>query len=768
MATPKAGSSSQNNTTQSTKASQTQNESQETEWDVLEILEERQRGSRTEYRVKWDGLDDQGNEWDPSWVKSTDCSAELIQTWQAKKDRLGLESPADRGKKKVKEREDRKRRRESDMAESAKKQRAGTPPKRSLRSTASVSQSPATNVMLDSRRKKEIIRSTDSPLAEQPVKQSGQASSPKSPERSEKKTNGPTGDFTDRHPGDEHVDSSNEPSSTRHSVIVTQSSNLTSQPHVSFDPIDLFSSPPSGGENGLMATEQPNDTSGDLNGRELEAETLPPGFNWQEVDGERVMVAVEGLESEVIVQESHDSVHLTGKEGPASMNDVDGEMQETLDMNLARQLAREMDAYLDGEDDLDVLREDVREGEVQTTTDTQVEKHVQTDPISPTPPVSEQIPETSFLCPFEGCDTHLHSMPLVLEHVTAHLATPLAPTSKASDDPPIDPGSTSSSSTNNATVLPNSKSDLQHPSPSAPQISNDETPFDTPPHDTTTETALAQKDLLERISSLETTIKSNVRFISSLESQMSYLQTAYQQASTTAVSSVSQITELEDQISKLREQLTIGLKQRDIFFQSIRLRVERENQQLKGQIKILLDQSRLTDDVIRRRAVDYPRVVKELQESRKKCEEMEDRMGRVEKRNEELIDRLQVIRAYKMGVLPIPPEGVEGLDEDEDDSGSEFEGEDGDGEGKGRMRETVDVDTFMVNGMGRSSMDGVVGSNKIHNLSNNSDARQEDDENLGNFKQLQIQKVIHEDPDGVDIVQEVISLQERFTMMKES
>ncbi|EIW70846.1 hypothetical protein TREMEDRAFT_56675 [Tremella mesenterica DSM 1558] len=84
------------------------------------------------------------------------------------------------------------------------------------------------------------------------------------------------------------------------------------------------------------------------------------------------------------------------------------------------------------------------------------------------------------------------------------------------------------------------------------------------------------------------------------------------------------------------------------------------------------------------------------------------------------------------------------------------------------MRGTVDVDTFMVNGMGRSSMDGVVGSNKIHNLSNNIDARQEDDENLGNFKQLQFQKVIHEDPDGVDIVQEVISLQERFTMMKES
>ncbi|EIW70845.1 hypothetical protein TREMEDRAFT_56674, partial [Tremella mesenterica DSM 1558] len=220
MATPKAGSSSQNNTTQSTKASQTQNESQETEWDVLEILEERQRGSRTEYRVKWDGLDDQGNEWDPSWVKSTDCSAELIQTWQAKKARLGLESPADRGKKKVKEGEDRKRRRESDMAESAKKQRAGTPPKRSLRSTASVSQSPATNVMLDSRRKKEIIRSTDSPLAEQPVKQSGQALSSKSPERSEKKTNGTTVDVTDRHSGDEHVDSSNEPSSTRHSIIV--------------------------------------------------------------------------------------------------------------------------------------------------------------------------------------------------------------------------------------------------------------------------------------------------------------------------------------------------------------------------------------------------------------------------------------------------------------------------------------------------------------------------------------------------------------------
>jgi hypothetical protein len=51
-------------------------------YNVVAILQEK----KSMYLVQWEGTDPAtGKDWDPSWVKKSDCTDDLIREWKAKK-----------------------------------------------------------------------------------------------------------------------------------------------------------------------------------------------------------------------------------------------------------------------------------------------------------------------------------------------------------------------------------------------------------------------------------------------------------------------------------------------------------------------------------------------------------------------------------------------------------------------------------------------------------------------------------------------------------
>ena len=51
-------------------------------YNVVAILQEK----KNMYLVQWEGKDPAtGKDWDPSWVKKSDCTADLRKEWNAKK-----------------------------------------------------------------------------------------------------------------------------------------------------------------------------------------------------------------------------------------------------------------------------------------------------------------------------------------------------------------------------------------------------------------------------------------------------------------------------------------------------------------------------------------------------------------------------------------------------------------------------------------------------------------------------------------------------------
>lgn len=120
--------------------------------------------------------------------------------------------------------------------------------------------------------------------------------------------------------------------------------------------------------------------------------------------------------------------------------------------------------------------------------------------------------------------------------------------------------------------------------------------------------------------------------------------------------------ELDEQIATLREQLTLGLKQRDLHFDAIKAQRSAENAQYRMQNKLLLDQSRLTDDTIRRKASQFGPLKKENDLLKEGVWEQKQKVLKLQRRNDELLAQVEVLRAREMGVFG---------DEDDDTSGTD-------------------------------------------------------------------------------------------------
>ncbi|KAK8864248.1 hypothetical protein IAR55_001494 [Kwoniella newhampshirensis] len=143
-----------------------------------------------------------------------------------------------------------------------------------------------------------------------------------------------------------------------------------------------------------------------------------------------------------------------------------------------------------------------------------------------------------------------------------------------------------------------------------------------------------------------------------------FLRQQYDTASTRAVEEVNIARKLREKVATLEEQLDFGLKQRKLLDDEVNKRREKEFARLKGQVKILLDQSRRTDDTVRRKAAFYDRYKAEYDGLVSTLSEQSTKIETLELRNEELVDQFAALRAAQMGVLGEEGEGDSDNDND--------------------------------------------------------------------------------------------------------
>jgi hypothetical protein len=139
--------------------------------------------------------------------------------------------------------------------------------------------------------------------------------------------------------------------------------------------------------------------------------------------------------------------------------------------------------------------------------------------------------------------------------------------------------------------------------------------------------------------------------LNSAKEDLQFFREQYQTASDSAVAEVAKSTDLEERMTILQGQLKHGLKQREMHTAAIRAQHEKEVAKLSGQIKILLAQSRLTDDAVRAKAVQFPRVEMQLERAEILLKRAERKIDSLVDRNDELLSHIEVLRAKQMGIL---------------------------------------------------------------------------------------------------------------------
>jgi uncharacterized membrane protein len=164
--------------------------------------------------------------------------------------------------------------------------------------------------------------------------------------------------------------------------------------------------------------------------------------------------------------------------------------------------------------------------------------------------------------------------------------------------------------------------------------------------------------------------------VQSLVEENAWIRGMYDSASNSAAEEARRNDDLRKEMKILRQQLKLGLRQKDLHGQAIRSQWTAENDKLRGQLKILLDQSRLTDDAIREKAIKYPKVHERNKKLEQDLREARQRNEALKERNEELRDQVEVLRARQMGVFE--PGGEDETEGDETDADA-----DGDSDAEG-------------------------------------------------------------------------------------
>lgn len=153
------------------------------------------------------------------------------------------------------------------------------------------------------------------------------------------------------------------------------------------------------------------------------------------------------------------------------------------------------------------------------------------------------------------------------------------------------------------------------------------------------------------IHALRKKLKSSQLALKSARSDLSFFREQYSTASTSAVTEVARAEKLSAQVTRLKEQLSLGLKQRSLHFEATLAAHAKAEEKAKYQLNLLLAQSRRTDDRIRHRAAQHERLVKENRNYETELHEARSRADTLQKRNNELLDQVATLRGRLMGAF---------------------------------------------------------------------------------------------------------------------
>lgn len=164
--------------------------------------------------------------------------------------------------------------------------------------------------------------------------------------------------------------------------------------------------------------------------------------------------------------------------------------------------------------------------------------------------------------------------------------------------------------------------------------------------------------LLSRVTELEDSItdltakwRSAEASKTSADKEYNFMRAQYDLASRGALENSQKANELESQVETLRGQLDLGLKQKNLHFETIQRKRQEENTKLRLQNKILLDQARLTDDTVRAKAAAFDGFQAHNTALVNDNQLWESKYDSLQARNEELVEQLAVLRGRQMGVF---------------------------------------------------------------------------------------------------------------------
>ncbi|BEJ14871.1 hypothetical protein CspHIS471_0406380 [Cutaneotrichosporon sp. HIS471] len=169
------------------------------------------------------------------------------------------------------------------------------------------------------------------------------------------------------------------------------------------------------------------------------------------------------------------------------------------------------------------------------------------------------------------------------------------------------------------------------------------------PPDAPAEEQIKERDAI--IANLRKDLKRSKKAHKTTKGDLEFIRAQYETASLSAVQEVNRAKELEAEVTKLREQLSMGLKQRDLFYKAAVDAANLDAEKAKQQVVLLLEQNRRTDDGIRRKAAQHHQLSQDKHRLEMDLHKERTRAHDLSKRNDELVALNARLRGRLMGAF---------------------------------------------------------------------------------------------------------------------
>lgn len=158
----------------------------------------------------------------------------------------------------------------------------------------------------------------------------------------------------------------------------------------------------------------------------------------------------------------------------------------------------------------------------------------------------------------------------------------------------------------------------------------------------------------DQISELTKQLKKAKKSLSNTRDDYEYIKAQYDIASGQAVTATQRVEQLETQVEKLQTQLTLGLKQREMFNLAVVEQYKTEAMIAKQQLELVQEQNRRTDDKVRLKASLYKPTQREKEALELELHKARDEANTFKERNDELVEQVALLRARLMGAFDDP------------------------------------------------------------------------------------------------------------------